>query len=83
MKQKKLLSLLLAVTMAFSRSVPAVAAEGDAAGTESGKIVILHTNDVHCGIDQAKNDAGEVTNIGYAAWPRTRPPWRRPTARRT
>ena len=66
MKQKKLLSLLLAVAMAFSLTVPAVAAEGDAAGTESGKIVILHTNDVHCGIDQAKNDAGEVTNIGYA-----------------
>ena len=66
MKQKKVLSLLLAVAMAFSLTVPAVAAEGDAAGTESGKIVILHTNDVHCGIDQAKNDAGEVTNIGYA-----------------
>ena len=36
MKQKKLLSLLLAVAMAFSLTVPAVAAEGDAAGTESG-----------------------------------------------
>ena len=31
-----------------------------------GKIVILHTNDVHCQVDQAKNTDGAVTNIGYA-----------------
>ena len=30
------------------------------------KIIILHTNDVHCQIDQKKNKNGIVTNIGYA-----------------
>lgn len=30
------------------------------------KIIILHTNDVHCQIDQKKNKDGIVTNIGYA-----------------
>ena len=34
-------------------------------GSDS-KIVILHTNDVHCQVDQAKNSDGAVTNIGYA-----------------
>jgi 2',3'-cyclic-nucleotide 2'-phosphodiesterase (5'-nucleotidase family) len=29
------------------------------------KIIILHTNDVHCQIDQKKNKDGIVTNIGY------------------
>jgi 2',3'-cyclic-nucleotide 2'-phosphodiesterase (5'-nucleotidase family) len=38
-----------------------------AAGTEpvSGDIVILYTNDVHCGVDQKITDE-VVTNIGYA-----------------
>lgn len=40
MKHKKLLSLLLALVMAFSMAIPAMAAEGD-------DIVILYTNDVH------------------------------------
>lgn len=30
------------------------------------KIIILHTNDIHCQIDQKKNKDGIVTNIGYA-----------------
>ena len=30
------------------------------------KIIILHTNDVHCQIDQKKNKDEIVTNIGYA-----------------
>ncbi len=60
--KKKLLSLLLAAAMLASLTVPAMAAE-----EETGKIVILHTNDVHCGIDQATDkDSGAVTNIGYA-----------------
>ncbi len=33
---------------------------------EAGDIVILYTNDVHCAVDQVTNDAGNVTNIGYA-----------------
>ena len=70
MKQsKKLLSLALALTMGLSLATPAMAA--DETKTETGKIVILHTNDVHCGIDQAvkeNEETGEktVTNIGYA-----------------
>jgi len=80
MKAKsKLLALLLALVMVFGLSVPAFAADGgkkdgaptasepaeSAAPEEGGKIVILHTNDVHCEIDQAKKD-DKVTNIGYA-----------------
>ena len=33
---------------------------------ETGKIVILHTNDVHCQVDQAVGKDGKVTNLGYA-----------------
>jgi len=62
MKTRKFLSLLLALVMVFAMVIPAMADETQ----ETGKIVILHTNDVHCGIDQAKDDDGKVTNIGYA-----------------
>lgn len=71
MKTKsKRLALLLALVMVFSLMVPAFATDGQPAATgsaspETSKIVILHTNDVHCGIDQAKAD-DKVTNIGYA-----------------
>lgn len=58
---KKLLSLLLVLAMVFALVIPAMADEAK----ESGKIVILHTNDVHCGIDQAKKD-DQITGIGYA-----------------
>ena len=60
--KKKMLSLFLAFAMVITMAAPALAAEE----SEGGKIVILHTNDVHCGIDQAKNEEGEVTNMGYA-----------------
>ncbi len=64
--RSKLLALLLSLVMAFSLAVPAVAAPaGDDPAAEDGKIVILHTNDVHCGIDQEKKD-DKVTKIGYA-----------------
>ena len=59
--KKKALSLILAFVMALGMAVPALAAPA-----ESGKIVILHTNDVHCGIDQVLGDDGAVTNMGYA-----------------
>ncbi len=50
MKQsKKLLSLALALVMALSLAVPAMAAEETKNG--SGKITILHTNDTHTYID--------------------------------
>lgn len=42
--------------------ITAVAAGSDPA---AGDIVILYTNDVHCGVDQVSAD-GVVTNIGYA-----------------
>ena len=45
MKHKKLLSLLLALVMAFSLAVPAMAAPGE-------DIVILYTNDVHTYINK-------------------------------
>lgn len=45
MKQKKLLSVLLAVVMLFALSIPGLAA--DAEKPLDGSIVILHTNDVH------------------------------------
>ena len=46
-------------------SVPAFAAEGS--GSEDGKIAIIHTNDVHCAVDQEKNGDGSVSSMGYAA----------------
>ena len=66
MKTKsKLLAMLLALVMAFGMAVPAFAADSAAPAEPEGKIVILHTNDVHCGIEQVSKD-GAVTNIGYA-----------------
>ena len=66
MKQsKKLLSLSLAAAMTMGLAAPAMAAE-ETVKPEEGKIVILHTNDVHCQIDQAKGEDGAVTNLGYA-----------------
>lgn len=59
---KKLLSLLLALVMVFAMVVPAMA---DDPAPETGKIVILHTNDVHCGINQTVKE-DKVTGIGYA-----------------
>jgi len=53
----------MVIVMAISLVVPAFA--DDATAPETDKIVILHTNDVHCGIDQAKED-DKVTSIGYA-----------------
>ena len=53
---KKLLSLSLAAAMTLGLAAPAMAAE-ETTAPEQGKIVILHTNDVHCQIDQAKEAA--------------------------
>lgn len=54
MKQRKLLSLLLAAVMVFAMLVPAAATEETAAPVEpyalpdvAGKLVVLHTNDTH------------------------------------
>ena len=53
MKHKKPLALILSFIMALTLSIPVMAQEGNI----PDKIIILHTNDVHCGIDD---------NIGYA-----------------
>ena len=57
---KKTLTLVLALVMILGLGTGAIAAEPD-----SGKIVILHTNDVHCGIDRVEKD-GAVTRAGYS-----------------
>lgn len=59
----KLLSLLLSLAMVFTLLTPALADEATPA--ETGKIVILHTNDAHCEINQTVKD-DVVTHIGYA-----------------
>ena len=60
--KRKSLSLLLALAMVFSLTIPVSAAEA-----EDTQIVILHTNDVHCGIDQTTDEeSGAITGIGYA-----------------
>ncbi len=56
----KALALVLALVMSLSLSISAMAAVSD-----DGKVVIIHTNDVHCGIDHIVKD-GEVTRAGYS-----------------
>lgn len=51
---RKLRTGLLALAAAAALAVPAMAAEP----AETGEIVILHTNDVHCGIEDALTYAG-------------------------
>jgi 2',3'-cyclic-nucleotide 2'-phosphodiesterase (5'-nucleotidase family) len=55
----------MTVAMVFSMmpaGIAFAAADGEPA---AGDIVILYTNDVHCGVDPAAGDDGAVTNIGY------------------
>lgn len=61
MMKKQLKRILSAALVLFvsSVSVPAFAAEPE-------EIVILHTNDVHCAIDQAVDDTGKTAHLGYA-----------------
>lgn len=63
--KSRFLAMLLAMVMALGLMIPAAAAEEAAPADNSGKIVILHTNDVHCGIDQTTKDDA-ITGIGYA-----------------
>ena len=55
---KKAISLLLAVMTAMSLTTLSFAAESPAT-VDKGDIVVLYTNDVHCGVDD---------NIGYAGF---------------
>ncbi len=60
MKGKKLLTLLFGLMLALGLATTSLAAE-------KGDVVILYTNDVHCGVDQSvDSETNEVTNIGYA-----------------
>lgn len=61
----KRLGKLFAAAIALSVMVAGLPAQAAEAG-KAKDIVILHTNDVHCGIDQKKDDSGKVTHIGYA-----------------
>ena len=50
---RRALPAVLTLAMAFTMAAPALAADGD-----QGDIVILHTNDVHCGIEEGLTYAG-------------------------
>ena len=57
MKQKKFLSLLLALSLILSLAIPALAVPGD------GSITILYTNDIHTYIDNTReNGDGETVS---------------------
>jgi len=61
--RQKLCSAFLAVLMVLSVCLLPVQAVDAAAADQ---IVILCTNDVHCEIDQWKDDDGTVENLGYS-----------------
>lgn len=59
MKHRKLTGLLVSLTLALSMSTTIWAAPAVTADTaDTSPIVILHTNDVHCGIDDSIGYAG-------------------------
>ncbi|HWQ77253.1 MAG TPA: 5'-nucleotidase C-terminal domain-containing protein [Anaerovoracaceae bacterium] len=65
-KAKRLVfSWALTIVMVLSLMPAGIAFAADGAPA-AGDIVILYTNDVHCGVDQVKAADGAVTNIGYA-----------------
>ena len=66
---KKLLRRVLCAAALTCLLIPAANAAGDTLVTQktSGeKIAILHTNDVHCQVDQVVEEDGTVSAIGYA-----------------
>lgn len=61
MKYRKMSALALSGALIFSMTLPVSAAEAAPAAPQTGEtndIVILHTNDVHCAIDDAIGYAG-------------------------
>ena len=54
----KFLSLVLTLAMLFSLSVTTVSAADTTTEPVQGDIVVLYTNDVHCGIEDAIGYAG-------------------------
>jgi 2',3'-cyclic-nucleotide 2'-phosphodiesterase (5'-nucleotidase family) len=66
MKRTRILSFVLAMLMALSLFPGIVSAADNALPViKSDDIVILYTNDVHCGVGQVTDGEGNVTNIGY------------------
>lgn len=66
-KFKSLSAAALAVTLGLTAlPMGMVHAEGTTA-PETGKIAIIHTNDVHCGVSQTTDKtSGKITGMGYA-----------------
>lgn len=62
MTKRSLLSLVLVLCMVFGLMVPAIAEEGKETLDLAGKLVILHTNDVH---GRAVTDSSTGA-LGYA-----------------
>lgn len=58
-----LIAFLLSFLLAIAAAAPALALED--ISQENDKIVILHTNDIHCKIEQSVSD-NAITNIGFA-----------------
>lgn len=50
-----------------SSGASSASSEDSSSAQEDGKILLLHTNDVHCAVDQTKDSSGNVTGLGYAA----------------
>ncbi len=65
-RSKHILAWVLTVLCVVQLPFFTAPAKAEGAAAVSGDIVILHTNDVHCGVDQVTKD-GNVTNIGYAS----------------
>ena len=59
---KRVLSVLLALIMVLT-VLPTMAF---ATGEKSDGIVVLYTNDVHCGVDATYDEEGNLTKMGYA-----------------
>ena len=58
MKHRKLAGILVSLSLALSLPMVTFAAPPADAAADAAPIVILHTNDVHCGIDDAIGYAG-------------------------
>lgn len=64
--RRSVVSWVLAFVMVFGLMPGSITAAAAADGAPNpGDIVVLYTNDVHCGVDQVVKD-GVVKNIGYA-----------------
>lgn len=55
----------MALIMVFSLAPAGIAFAAEDGAPAAGDIVIIYTNDVHCGVDQITGNDGAVTNIGY------------------